>query len=327
MKPSTRPPHHEVQRPPKTQFPRETTIWWSHHTYVLLSSLGQLVRTPFPTMMTIVMIGIVLALPTGLYLLLENIQQISHDWGGTTQISLFLKPEIEEAKVHVLADQLLARPEMSNVQIITPAEALEEYRSLSGFKDALMALESNPLPYVLVLQLANGNITSKENQLLIEHLSRIPEVEVAQFDMLWLKRLFAMIEVVRRGVFILATLLSLAVVLVIGNTIRLSLYNRREEIEVYKLVGATDAFIRRPFLYSGLWYGLLGGIMAWGFVDISFWLLQNPIKNLTFLYNNPFKLVTLNIEITTILLFTSALLGLGGSWLAVGQHLKEIQPR
>ena len=326
MKPSI-PSNHEVPRSPKPQLVRETHIWWSHHTYVLLSSLGQLVRAPLPTIMTIVMIGIVLALPAGLYLLLENIQRISHDWGGTTQISLFLKPEIDEAKVHALTDRLLARTEISNVQIITPAEALEEYRSLSGFKDALMALESNPLPYVLVLQLSNGDITAQDNQLLVEQLNRVPEVDLAQFDMLWLKRLFAMIEVVRRGVFILATLLSLAVILVIGNTIRLSLYNRREEIEVYKLVGATDAFIRRPFLYSGLWYGLLGGSVAWGLVDISFWLLQGPVKNLTFLYNNPFKLITLNSEMSITLLLISALLGLGGSWLAVGQHLKEIQPR
>jgi len=318
-----KPPVHSSRRKAP---PAKVTI--APHFYVWFSSLGQLVRTPVPSLMTVTVIGIILALPTGLYLGLENIQQMSYDWGGTTQISLFLKPQIDEAKAHILADQLLRKPEVSNVQIITPAEALEEYRTLSGFKEALTALESNPLPFVLVLQLATHlDINSNTSQQLVEQLSKLPDVEIARFDMLWLQRLFAMIELVRRGIFVLASLLSLAVVLVIGNTLRLAIYNRREEIEIYKLIGATDAFIRRPFLYSGSWYGLLGGSLAWGLVNISFWWLQQPIKKLMILYHSQFEPITLDLATTLALLAAGILLGLGGAWLAVGQHLKDIQPR
>jgi cell division transport system permease protein len=145
--------------------------------------------------------------------------------------------------------------------------------------------------------------------------------------MLWLKRLFAIMEIVRRGVLILAGLLSLAVLLIIGNTIRLTIYNRREEIEIYKLIGATDAFIRRPFLYTGFWYGLSGSSMAWLLVNFSFWFLQEPVKQLTTLYDSQFELVTLRLLSSLILLSTGVLLGLVGAWLAVGRHLKNIQPR
>lgn len=325
MKRPTAPPIQPPRRPKAPPSNSSGNAWLTHHLYVLLSSLGQMLRTPLPNLMTAAVIGIALALPTGLYLLLENVRHISHEWHQTVQISLFLKPNVDEAKAHLLADQLLRRPEVSNVQIITPAEALEEYRTLSGFGDALKALSDNPLPYVLILQLATTDTDAGTR--LLDELKRITEVEVAQFDMLWLKRLFTMIELVRRGVLILASLLSLAVLLVIGNTIRLAIYNRREEIEIHKLFGATDAFIRRPFLYTGFWYGLLGGIIAWSLVTFSFWLLRDPVKQLTMLYYSQFELVTLEVFSSSVLLLTGGLLGLAGAWLAVGRHLKDIQPR
>jgi cell division transport system permease protein len=316
-----------VQPPRRQKAPplNSGNAWLTHHLYVLFSSLGQILRTLLPSLMTAAVIGIALALPTGLYLLLENVRHVSHEWHQTVQISLFLKQNVDEAKAHQLTDQLLRRPEVSNVQIITPAEALEEYRTLSGFGEALKALADNPLPYVLILQLATTNPDAGTQ--LLEELKRITEVEIAQFDMLWLKRLFTMIELVRRGILILASLLSLAVLLVIGNTIRLAIYNRREEIEIHKLFGATDAFIRRPFLYTGFWYGLLGGMIAWSLVTFSFWLLREPVKQLTMLYYSQFELVTLDVFSSLVLLSTGGLLGLAGAWLAVGKHLMEIQPR
>ena len=293
--------------------------------YVFFSSLGQIVRTPLPSLMTAAVIGIALALPTGLFLLLENAQHISRDWGGAAQISLFLKQDISEAQVHRLAEQLHQRTDIYNVRVITPAEALEEYRTLSGFGEALTALETNPLPAVLVIQPTTTEASF--SQQLLESLERLPEVDIAQFDMLWLKRLFTMMEIVRRGVLILASLLSLAVLLVIGNTIRLAIYNRRDEIEINKLFGATDAFIRRPFLYTGFWYGLSGGGIAWLLVNLSFLFLQEPVKQLTALYYSQFELITLDALSSFILLLTGALLGLVGAWLAVGRHLRDIQPR
>ncbi|MDM8561300.1 permease-like cell division protein FtsX [Candidatus Parabeggiatoa sp. HSG14] len=320
MNHSTHPPisHRKAKPPPRN-------AWLMHYLYLLFSSLGLIVRTPLPSLMTAAVIGIALALPTGLYLLLENVQQVSSGWGGAAQISLFIKQEIDNKQVHALADQLYQHPDISSVQVITPTEALEEYRTLSGFGESLDALEHNPLPAVLVIQpITNEEITTQN---LLNSLKQLREVEVAQFDMLWLKRLLAMMEIVRRGVLILAILLALAVLLVIGNTIRLAIYNRRDEIEIYKLVGATDAFIRRPFLFTGFWYGLFGGFIAWLFVNTSFWFLQGPVKQLTTLYYSQFELLTLNVLSSSMLLLSGASLGLAGAWLAVGRHLREIQPR
>lgn len=319
------PPPTPPRRSPKASQMTSGNAWLTHHLTTLFTSFGQILRTPLPSLMTAMVIGIALALPAGLYLLLENVQHLSNEWNGTAQISLFLKQTVGEEKAQNLADWLLQKKEISGVQIITPTQALEEYRNLSGFGQALTALEDNPLPYVLIVQLATANTDLGER--LLEELKRKPEIEVAQFDMLWLKRLFAMIALVRRGVIILASLLTLAVLLVIGNTIRLAIYNRREEIEIHKLFGATDAFIRRPFLYAGGWYGLLGGIIAWLLVHFCFWLLQDPVKQLSLLYYSQFELVTLDLLSSLALLLTGGLLGLIGAWLAVGRHLKEIQPR
>jgi len=316
MKPSLRPQH-------KSLLIDHT--WLSHHLHVLFFSLGRIVRTPLPSLMMVALIGIALALPTSLYLLLENVQHVSKGLGFASQISLFLNQDASEVQVRHLADQLYRHPDIASVRVITPAEALAEYRLLSGFGEALDALEENPLPAVLVIQ----PVISKAAvvQSLIDKLALLPEVDTAQFDMLWLKRLFTIIEIMRRGVLILATLLSLAVLLVIGNTIRSAIYTYRDEIEVYKLVGATDAFIQQPFLYMGFWFGFAGGTIAWFLVSFSFWFVQGQVQQLIVLYNSQFELIILNITSSLGLLTISIMLGLLGAWLAVRRHLKEIQPR
>ncbi len=301
----------------------EINAWLVHNFAVLVSSYRQIIHTPLPSVMTTSVIGIALALPTGLYVLLDNVQNISGEWGGVAQISLFLKPNVGEKQVHYLADQLLNKNDIASVQVIMPEEALAEYKKLSGFGEALTALETNPLPPVLVIQPTNTD-TSTEN--LLEYLSRLPQVDIAQFDMLWLKRLFAIVKIVQRGVLLLAILLCLAVLLVIGNTIRLAIDNRHDEIEITKLVGGTDAFIRRPFLYTGFWYGLLGSLIAWLLIQLSFWLLQSPVQQLTALYYSDFEMITLNFSSSLTLIISGSSLGFLGAWLAVGQHLKQIQP-
>jgi cell division transport system permease protein len=297
--------------------------WLVHNFAVLVSSFRQIIHTPLPSVMTTTVIGIALALPAGLYVLLDNVQNISGEWGGIAQISLFLKPDVNERQVHNLADKLLNHNEIANVQVIMPEEALAEYKKLSGFGDALTALETNPLPPVLVIQPTNTD-TSTEN--LLEYLSRLPQVDIAQFDMLWLKRLFAIVKIVQRGVLLLAILLCLAVLLVIGNTIRLAIDNRHDEIEITKLVGGTDAFIRRPFLYTGFWYGLLGSLIAWLLIQLSFWLLQSPVQQLTALYYSDFEMITLNLSSSLTLIISGSSLGFLGAWVTVGKHLKQIQP-
>jgi cell division transport system permease protein len=321
MNRSTRPPNPSRR---KAQLSQPSQFWFIAHVYVLFNSLKLLARTPLPNLMTAAVIGIALALPTGLYLLLENVQQVSSEWGGVAQISLFLKHDLDKGEIDNLFERLYKHPDISNVRLINPEEALKEYKEYSGFKAALEALPENPLPAVLVIQPAQNDAIAIEQ--LLNTLKQSKEVDVAQFDMLWLERLFVIMTIVQRSVLILASLLCLGVLLVIGNTIRLTIYNRREEIEIYKLVGATDNFIRRPFLYMGFWYGFFGGVMAWLIVTLSFWLLEGPVRQLMGLYHSQFEILTLNVSSTFILLLIGALLGLAGAWLAVGRHLKAIQP-
>lgn len=298
--------------------------WLAHHAYVLLFSLGQLSRAPLPSLMTAAVIGIALALPTGLYLLLENVRHVSAGWDGSMQLSVYLHRDIEAEQIEILRSSLEQREDVASIQLITPQQALEEYRRLSGFKDALDALEENPLPSVLVIQPRLNDAQSGDA--LAADLRELPEVAAAQFDMEWLKRLFAIMDTVQRGVWVLAALLGLAVLLIIGNTIRLAINNRREEIEINKLFGATDAFIRRPFLYSGLWYGLWGALLGWALVELIFYALDRPTRELALLYHSDYHLIGLAASEALLLLLGGALLGLCGAWLAVGRHLRDIQP-
>ncbi len=307
--------------------PRQEPLqaWLMHHLYVLFSSLGQLSRQPIPTFLTAAVIGIALALPSGLYLLLENAQNVSQRWDGSVQMSLFLKNEVSDAQAGQLAEELRQQADIAEVSLVTRAQALEEYRHLSGFSDALSALDDNPLPAVLVVTPAHSDPQS--SQAVLEQLSQLPAVDIAQFDMRWLKRLFAIMDIVWHGILVLSTLLALAVLLVIGNTIRLAIYNRRDEIEINTLFGATDAFIRRPFLYAGVWYGLLGGCIAWILVQIAVIQLQAPVQRLTHLYHSDYHLMSLSLSDSFLLLLSGILLGLMGAWLAVGQHLHASKPK
>lgn len=319
------PPSRETTRPRG-----RLAAYLLRHLQVFFYSLGQLWRTPFSTLMTAAVIGIALALPTGLQVLLSNAQQLSESWDGATQISLFLKPGVSGDQARSLARRLRQRSGVADVQYISRDEALAEFKRLSGFGDALTALDSNPLPSVLVVRPsvipanAVGGIRSTQD--LLESLRKLPEVDIAQLDMQWVKRLYAILGIVHRGVLVLAALLAMAVILVVGNTIRLAIQNRRDEIVVIKLIGGTDGFIRRPFLYTGFWYGLFGGLIAYVLIGLALLALDGPVHQLAGLYGSGFQLHSLNAGASLVLLSSSVLLGLAGSWIAVGRHLRAIEP-
>lgn len=298
------------------------------HAQVLVSSLGRLYRTPLSSLMTTAVIAIALALPSGLLVILDNLQRLNTAWDGTSSVSLFLKQSIGEAQADRLAGDLRGWPSIASVQVIDRAQALEEFRELSGFGEALQALDSNPLPHVLEIRAAASAATDPDQALatLVDELGRLPEVELAQLDLQWVKRFAALMEIGRRGILVVGALLGLAVLLIVGNTIRLDIQNRRDEIEISKLIGATDTFIRRPFLYTGLWYGLLGALLAWFLVSIGFWLVDTPVRRLAGLYDSGFLLSTLSWSGVGLLLITGVTLGLAGSWVAVGRHLDAIEP-
>ncbi len=306
--------------------PRRLGAYGVSHVQSLLASLGRMARSPVSTLMTVAVIGIALALPTGLHVLLENVQAVSAGWENSARISLFLQRDLPPDQVRRLEERLRAMPGVATVERITPAQALEEFRRLSGFDAALEALGENPLPTVLVVEPRLDFTDPALVEHLLDRARSLEGVELAQLDMAWVRRLFALMEIGKRGVLVLGALLALAVLLIVGNTIRLAIENRREEIEVQKLIGATDAFIRRPFLYSGLWHGLGGALCAWLLVSLSLALLAGPVRRLTLLYESDQALLGMNAGATLLLLAAGALLGLAGAWLAVGRHLRRIEP-
>ena len=296
------------------------------HAQVALDSLGRLYRNRVASLMTAAVIAIALAMPAGLYLLLDNLERLSGSWDGQASMSVFLKNTVSTSTAEALATRVREWPEVASVQLVTPEQALQEFSQRAGFADVLDTLEENPLPVVLIILPASDYSEPAAASALRERFSRLPETALAQLDLQWVQRLAAILDIAHRITLIIGALLALAVLLVIGNTIRLEIQNRREEILVTKLIGATNGFVRRPFLYSGFWYGILGALIAWLVVVTGFWLLAEPVSRLAGLYQSDFSLETLPLQLPVLLLTGGAVLGLLGSWLAVGRHLSAIEP-
>ena len=302
--------------------------WRAHNVMVAKESLLKLLRAPMGSIMTWLVIGIALALPAGLYVLLGNLAQISHGWDGAPQISLYLHQHVADDEGRNLARRLGADREVAKVEDLSRDDALAEFRELSGFGDVLEQLDSNPLPaVVLVRPRQTSMLDAKNAEALRARLAAMPEVEMAQLDLEWVQRLYAMMELGRRIVASLALLLAVGVLLVIGNTIRLAIESRRDEIVVVKLVGGTDAFVRRPFLYTGVWYGLGGGVVATLIVGLGLTFLREPVAQLAGLYNSQYRLIGLSFGDILDLWLVSAMLGWLGAWLAVARHLGDIEPQ
>lgn len=323
-----RPPKRSAGRRPRWHWPRLASprVYAARHLQVLIESLGRLTRQPAASLMTAAVIGIALALPSGLLTLLDNLQRLSLSWEGTASISVFLQEDLPPEAGQELAQQLRGWTEIDAVRYISRDEALAEFRAHSGFGEVLDALESNPLPSVLVVQPMKADLTPSSAEALLARLQALDGTDLAQLDLQWVQRFAALMEIGRRGVLVVGALLALAVLLIVGNTIRLDIQNRRAEIEVTKLIGGTDAFIRRPFLYTGFWYGAGGALLAWLLVQLAFLLLRGPVARLAGLYDSSFLLQPLGFVDSLTLLLAGALLGWLGSGLAVGRHLREIEP-
>jgi len=312
----------------RNRAPRKNRLssYFSNHLRVSLASLGRLYAQPVATLMTAAVIAIALALPVGLYIALDNVGQLSSDWDGSTQISLFLHTHVKKHDAQKLMQRLEKHKNIKKIEFIDKEKGLEQFREISGFGDALKYLDSNPLPIVLVVHPKISNNQTDRTTHLVKELGKNKLVELAQLDVQWVKRLYTFLEIANRSILVISSMLAIAVLLIIGNTIRLDIQNRREEIEVSKLIGASNAFIRRPFLYTGIWYGAIGGTLAWIITQISLLLVENPIHKLALLYHSDFRLSGLGAGNTLLLILFSCLLGLVGSWIAVSRHLKEIEP-
>lgn len=302
------------------------TEYLLRHAQVLLSSLGQLVRSPGSTLMTVCVIGITLALPAMLYLLVDNTKSVIRNWQGRPQVSIFLKQDVTGDQARLLGEELAQRKEIASVELITADQALAEFKARSGFGQALDLLSENPLPASIVAHISDEVHDTSIIEEMVREIETRAEVDLAQWDLAWVKRLHVILKLVQRAVMVLAVLLCVAVVIIVSNTIRLAILNRRDEIETMKLIGATDRFIRRPFLYGGMIQGLLGAVCAIVIVYGSLSLLEGPIAELLALYHGGFAMSGINSRTITLLLGAGAALGWLAARMAVGIQLRRIEP-
>jgi len=276
--------------------------------------------------MIVLVIGVTLALPAAINVIVKNVQSVSSSWNNALDFSVYLKQVVSVAEAENLAQLIRQRADIESVELITADQALAEFKQQSGFGEALDQLGDNPLPHALVVRPGPGN-TGASLILLQEEIGNLPETELVQVDTEWVQRFHAILDIVRQAIAIGSALLGMAIVVIIGNTIRLDIENRREEIEVTKLIGASNAFVRRPFLWTGFWYGLLGGTFALLLVEYGLYLLKEPVTRLAGLYQGNVSVATLGAAESSAILGIAVFLGLLASWVTAARHMRRIEPR
>ena len=316
--------HKEATIPARTR--GTFSIWFGRHVIMAGQSLGRLLHQPFASLMIVLVIAVTLALPAALNLIVKNAAAVSGSWDNALDFSVFLSRGISLDEAQNLAQLIRQRADVANVSLISAEQALEEFKLQSGFGDAMDQLSQNPLPHTLVVRPSAAN-TSESMVLLREELANLPETDLVQVDTEWVQRFHAILDIVRQAILIGSVLLGTAIIVIIGNTIRLDIQNRREEIEVTKLIGASNAFVRRPFLWTGFWYGLLGGLLAIALVQYGVYLLQPPIARLAGLYQSGVAVLSFDLREIGVIVGVGVLLGLLGSWFAAARHMRRIEPR
>lgn len=302
------------------------SIWLAGHGSTSIAAFGRLARQPFSSLMIVLVIAVTLALPAAINLVVKNARAISGTWDSALDFSVFLRQELSENEAEGLARLIGQRADVESVEFISATRALREFKEQSGFGAALDQLPDNPLPHTLVVRPSASN-TGASLVLLQEELANLPETEYVQVDTEWVQRFHAILDIVRQAIAIGAALLGVAIVVVIGNTIRLDIENRRDEIEVTKLIGASNAFVRRPFLWTGFWYGLCGGVMALGLVYYGIFLLQGPVARLAGLYRSNVAIASMSATEAAAIVGIGIFLGLFASWFTAARHMRRIEPR
>jgi cell division transport system permease protein len=301
--------------------------YFTHHAQSLFGSMGRMARAPFASALTVVVIGLALAVPLALEVFVANAMGATGGFTGAVDVSVYFKPDVAVTRVQQLAQSVRARAGVAAVEVISADQALQEFRQYSGFGTALQALGSNPLPNVLHVRPAPDAAAPADLEALQHYLSAWPEVDLVQVDSEWVLRFNAILDLLRRVLGIAALLLGVGVLAVIGNTIRLEIQGRRTEIEVVRLVGGSTGFVRRPFLYTGMLYGLGGALLAWAMVGAAVLVLQAPVANLARLYGSSYVLQGAGLQVIAVVLGAGLGLGWLGAWLAAARHLRGIEPR
>jgi cell division transport system permease protein len=302
-------------------------ILFERHAQALLGSLGRLARQPFAAFLTILVIGIALALPAALWLAVANMRGVTAGLEDTVQLSAYLELSTTPDAARALSTRIANLPGIGSTELVSPEEGLAEFRQVSGIGDALEALAENPLPWLVHVRPAAPRDTAEAVEALAAEIRSLDGVELVEADTAWVRRLHALEDTLQQLVVVVAALLAAGVLGVVGNTIRLEIDGRRAEIEVTKLVGGSNAFVRRPFLYSGLWQGLFGGLLAVGIVTAGLWALDPFVGRLAAAYGSGFSLRGLGFREWALVAGGGAVLGFLGAWLAAAYHLRRIEPR
>jgi cell division transport system permease protein len=290
-----------------------------HHLQSAVHSLSHLVRAPFASLITCLVIGTTIAFPAVLFVTLKNIENVSQHFRQSMQLTLYLKKNITEKRAQALQTNL---QNWGESKLISPDEGLKELQEQEGFKGLQNALPKNPLPWAIVM-MPNKNMSTAQIEKLTVELQNLPEVDSLQLDMTWVKRLESLIEIAHRAVYTLAFFLGFAVLIVVNNVVRTTTHHHQKAIRINQLIGDSYRLIRRPFLYAGMLYGLLGSLVAWLLVNVVLWVLKKPVHELAETYNNGFQLSGLSSQNVLTLLAIGAALGLLGSWLAVLRYIKK----
>ena len=312
----------------KLSFAHRWRGYKAHHRETLRASFVKMLHEPMQTVLTVMVIAIALALPASLYLTVDNVQQVGSNFESSAQITVFVNKGAKPEAIEGLEKKLNGMTGVNSVEYISAQQALLEFKALSGFGSALRYLEDNPLPAVFLVQpMMEGEVDLVQTQKIITDIKALPVVDDVQIDMAWLQRLHLLIEMGHKIVLALGITLGIGVLLVIGNTIRLAIESRRNEIIVVKLVGGTNAYVRRPFLYTGLLLGLFGALIASIMLFSCLMWISSSVENLASLYQSQYRLQGLGITGFLSLMLIGGLFGLGGAWIAVSRHLRDIEPR
>jgi cell division transport system permease protein len=293
------------------------------HAYSLLSSLGRFARQPMNHLMTLCVLALALALPTLGHLSLKNLRQLSGALNQPGDISAFLQQNLDAQQAEQKRLALANLVGVKSVAMKTPEQALAEFRELTRFTDALSVVEDNPLPFVLVISLEKDALKSERAAELVNELRAMSDIEIVQFDQEWLLRLKSLMRLAERLVWVFGALLGGTVLLVVGNTIRLEIQNRADEIQITRLIGASNAFVRRPFLYSGFWFGAFGAILAIALVLMCVHFLKAPVAELAQSYGSALELQSLSWTEGLCLFGFGVALGWLGALIASASHLAK----
>lgn len=301
-------------------------IWREQYRYAWSTTLSDLLRQPWSTLMTMMVIAISLALPTACYLIWKNINVASEQWYPTPQITVYLEKSLDNDQSQIVADQLSKISGLESIIYLPKDQALNEFREWSGFDDALNMLDANPLPAVVMLLPDTNHQTSDQMKTIRQQAATVSGVEDVRLDDGWFTRLTALTGLIALMASILAGLMIIAVFLVIGNSIRLTIFSRRDTINVMKLIGATDGFILRPFLNGGAILGFAGALIALLISQVLIWGLNIAVSRVASVFSTEFRLQGISWEEALLLLLISTMIGWLAAWLATMKHLKQFSP-